>query len=142
MMKRLNRGLHSFIAGCLASLVTSANASEGPHNVLERAVEAEVRSSGGIRTSSAGVAIPAECHYRDHEVQILKEEPSGTFKPRTTSDATSFNVTIGRAQNSQAERTVVLVVVAFKSSADGPNLYLKARLSVRMSCDTGNAAES
>lgn len=138
-MKYLSRGLQSSMSGCLASIATFANASDAPHELLERSVEAEVRSGGGIRTSSAAVLIPAECQYRDHEVQILKEEPSGAFKPRTTSNSTSFNVTIGRDQNSQAERTVVLVVVAFKSSADGPNLYLKARLSVRMSCDAGKA---
>jgi hypothetical protein len=71
-------------------------------------------------------------------VQILAEEPKGTFKPRTIADSTSFNVTIGRDQSSQSERIVALVVVAFKSVADGPNLYLKARLSVRMTCDSGN----
>ena len=35
-------------------------------------------------------------YSRDHDVQILKAEPSGTFRPRTTSNSTSFNVTIGR----------------------------------------------
>ena len=134
-MKNLNRHLRPVIAGGLASIAMLSNAADAPHGLVERSVEAEVRSSDGIRTSSAAVSIPNECHYRDHEVEILKEEPLGTFKPRTTSNSTSFNVTIARDKNSQAERAVVLVVVAFKSAADGPNFYLKARLSVHMSCD-------
>jgi hypothetical protein len=129
----------SVIVGYLASITSFANASNG---LVEKSVEAEVRSSDGIRTSSAAVQIPAHCHFRDHEVQILREEPSGTFKPRTTSDSTSFNVTIGRDPNSQAERTIVLVVVAFKSAATGPDLYLKARLSIRMSFDSDTADKS
>ena len=75
-------------------------------------------------------------------MQILKAEPSGTFRPRTTSNSTSFNVTIGRDQNSQSERVVVLAVVAFKSAPHGPNLYLKARLSVQMSCAGDDVGQS
>lgn len=141
-MKHLTQHRWSLMAGCLASIATFSSASDAPHELVERSVEAEVRSSEGIRTSSAAVAIPLECHYRDHDVEILKEEPPGTFKPRTTSNSTSFSVTIGRDQNSHAERTVVLVVVAFKSADNEPNLYLKARLSVRMSCDGEKAGQS
>lgn len=138
VMKHLNQHMRSLMAGGLASIAMFSSASDAPHGLVEKSVEAAVRSSVGVRTSGASIVIPRECHYRDHEVQILAEEPKGTFKPGATGDSTSFKVTIGRDQISQSERTVVLVLVAFKSAADGPNLYLKARLSVRMSCDGGN----
>jgi hypothetical protein len=134
VMKYPIRRTQSVIGPGLASIAMFSSASSAQQRSVETSVEAEVRSSGGIRVSTAAVSIPVECRYRDHEVQILKDEPSGTFKPRTTSNSTSFNVTIWRDQNSQSERTVVLAVVAFKSAANGPNLYLKARLSVQMSC--------
>src|SRR4030095_16348234 len=121
VMKHLNQHMRSLMAGGLASIAMFSNASEAPHGLIEKSVEAAVKSSAGIRTSGASIVIPRECHYRDHEVQILAEEPKGAFKPRTTADSTSFNVTIGRDQISQSERTVVLVVVAFKSAGDVPH---------------------
>jgi hypothetical protein len=142
VMKLPNGRRQSEIGTCLALIAMFSSASKAQPQLVEESVEAEVRSSGGIEVSSAAVGIPRECHYLDHEIQFLNEEPPGTFRTRTTGNSTSFNVTIGRDQHSQSERIVVLVVVAFKYSASGPNLYLKARLLVHMSCDSDNSGQS
>lgn len=140
-MKHLNWRTPFATGAFLASFAMLSGASGGLQQFVEESVEAEVGSSGGVRVSSASIVIPLDCRYRKHEVQILKEEPSGTFKPGATGDSSSFKVTIGRDQNSQSERIVVLTVTAYKSDS-GPAVYLKARLSVHMSCDGDYAGDS
>ena len=141
-MRHPNGRRRSLIGTCLALIAMFSSTSRAQQQLVEESADAEVRSSGGIQVSSGAIGIPLECHYLDHEVQLLNEEPPGSFKSRTTSNSTSFSVTIGRDQHSQSERTVVLVVVAFKSSGNGANLYLKARLLVHMSCDGDNSGQS
>ena len=133
-MKHSNWRPQSAIGACLASIAVFSSASSAQQGFVETTVEAEVRSSRGVRVSSASIAIPLDCRYHKNEVQIVKQEPPGTFKPRAAGDSTSFNVTVVRDPNSKSERVVVLTVVAYKSG-DGPDLYLKARLSVHMSCE-------
>lgn len=71
-MNHLNLPMRLLVAGFLASIATFSSASDAPQRLVERNVEAEVTSSGGIRTRGAAVTIPNACNYRDHEVQILR----------------------------------------------------------------------
>ena len=138
-----------FRSVCLASIATLSTASDAQQGMVEESIEAEVRSSGGRQVSGASIFIPLHCRYLDHDVEIVKEEPSGTFRPSGTvrsntssSGYTDFGVTIARDDVSKSERNVVLVVGASKYAATAPSVYLRARLSVRMSCDDAHEGQS